>query len=164
MADQEKVVIEKSSGFDIKIIAIGLIFFVLVVGASYLGFYFLARSLVSPLMPQEETETVTSAENIAEGQIVKAGEFTTNVSDVKGSRYLKVIVYVQYAEASAGEESKATMPIIQDTILNILASKTVAELDVSKRDDIKKEIKESLNSKLGADTIQEVYFTDFIIQ
>jgi len=159
MAEQEKVVIEKSSGFDIKIIAIGLVFFLLVVGASY----FIIRSLLAPLMPEEDKGSISSAE-IAEGQMIKAGEFTTNISDVKGSRYLKVIVYLQYADTGAAENSKATMPIIQDTILGILASKTVQDLDVSHREDLKDEIKDSLNEKLGADSIQEVYFTDFIIQ
>ena len=59
MADQEKVVIEKSSGFDIKIIAIGLVFFLLVVGASY----FIIRSLLAPLMPTEEKEAVRNIGN-----------------------------------------------------------------------------------------------------
>lgn len=157
-AELEKEPVEKSSGFDIKIIAIGLVFFLLVVGASY----FIIRSLLAPLMPKPEATTTEVA--VAEGQIVKAGDFTTNVEDVKGSRYLKVIVYLQYADASAGAESKASMPIIQDTILGILGSKKVSELDVSHREDIKKEIKTALNKKLGGNKIQEVYFTDFIIQ
>ncbi len=158
MADAEKVVVEKSSGFDIKIIAVGLVFFLLVVGASY----FIIRSLIAPLLPQDEEKVVET--EVVEGQIVKAGDFTTNIEDVKGNRYLKVIVYVQFADASAGEESKAQMPIIQDTILGILSSKKVSELEVSKRNGLKIEMKEALNAKLGEGKIQEVYFTDFIIQ
>ena len=41
------------------------------------------------------------------------------------------------------------MPIIQDTILNILGSKTVSDLDVSKREELKNEIKDALNAKAG---------------
>jgi len=56
------------------------------------------------------------------------------------------------------------MPIIKDCILSIVSSKTVADLDVRNRENLKTEIKNQLNKEIGSDVINNVYFTSFIMQ
>jgi len=57
-----------------------------------------------------------------------------------------------------------SMPLIKDVILSTLASKSAADLDVRNRENLKEEIKQRLNEKLGANTVSDVYFTNFIMQ
>lgn len=156
MAEEKIEESKPKFGFDFKIILVGLVIFLIAMGSSY----FLMRSLMAPLMPQKESEPKT----IESGNLISVGEFTTNINDVAGNRYLKVEVYVQVSDAKVQESMDSYMPIIKDGILDILASKTVADLDVRNRDNLKKEIKKDLNSKLGGNIIENIYFTNFIMQ
>ena len=114
------------------------------------------------LLPEKESEKAETAT----GNLVSIGEFTTNVNDVAGSRFLRVEVYVEVSKEDKKNQEiiNEAMPIIKDTILSIMSSKTVADLDVRNRDNLKAEIKNELNKKIGSKIIQNVYFTSFIMQ
>lgn len=156
MAEENTLEVKEKSGFDFKIIIAGLIIFLIAMGASY----FLMKSLMTPLLPKEESEQ----KEVLTGNLVEVGEFTTNIGDITGSRFVKVEVFVEVTGKKGQETMQEFMPIIKDSILNILSSKTVADLDVRNRENLKKEIKNELNSKLGNNTIKNVYFTSFIMQ
>lgn len=143
-----------SSGFDIKIIAIGLVVFM----AAMAGSYFIAKSILSPLLPKEEVKQTTET-----GEPMAVGEFTININDPSGTRYLKTEVYVEVSDAKMVEEKAKYMPIIRDQVLSVLATKTVEDLDISHREALKTEIKKKLNRKLE-DKVTNVYFTTFIMQ
>lgn len=157
MAEENSSEVKQKSGLDLKIILVGLVIFLVAMGASY----FLMKSLMAPLMPKDETK---SAEEVLSGGLVSAGEFTTNVNDVAGNRYLKVEVSIEIKDKNSEETINEFMPVIRDTILTILSSKTAADLDAQNRDNIKEEIKAELNKKLGKGYIKQVYFTNFIMQ
>lgn len=142
---------------DMKLILIGLLVFLVAVGGSY----FLMKSLMAPLMPKPEGATGHMT-----GNLVEVGEFTTNINDIHGQRFLKVKVTVEVSpdDKKAPEKIAQYMPVIQDSILTIISSKTAADLDVRNRNNLKTEIKNDLNAKIGANTIMNVYFTDFIMQ
>lgn len=150
-------VVEKSS-IDFKIILIGLVLFIVAMGFSF----FLMRSMMAPFLPEKETEKQVESR----GNLVSVGEFTTNINDITGTRFLRVEVFLEVS----GENKKATaeietyMPIIRDTVLTILSSKTAADLDTYNREKMKLEIKNDLNRKIGSEIIQNVYFTSFIMQ
>lgn len=157
MADETNTEVVERSGFDFKIVLIGFLIFLVAMGASYL----LMRSLMAPLMPREE-----GAEQMLTGNLVEIGEFMTNINDVAGTRFLKVEVTVEVAaeDEKAQEAITHYMPVIRDSILTILSSKTVADLDVRNRSNLKAEIKKELNSKIGSKLIQNIYFTSFVMQ
>ncbi len=147
-------VVKEKGGFDFKIIIIGLVIFLVAMGASY----FIMRSLIAPLVPKEEEhETLT-------GNLVTVGEFTTNINDEGGTRFLKVEVYVEVADEKVQEEVTAFMPVIKDTILAILSSQTVSDLDPINREKLKEKMKKSINAKIGQNLVKGVYFTNFIMQ
>lgn len=148
-------VMQEKPSFDFKIIIIGVAVFLITIGASY----FMLRSLISPLVPQKEETGGTLT-----GNLVSAGEFTTNINDEGGTRFLKVEVFIEVGDAKVVDEINKFMPVIKDTILSILASKSVADLDVSNQKAIKLEIKKSINAKLGGEIVKNVYFTTFIMQ
>jgi flagellar FliL protein len=148
----------KKTGIDIKIILIGLVIFLVAMGASY----FLMRSLMAPLYPEKE-KTETQKE-LAGGSLISVGEFTTNVSGDEGNHYLKVEVFIEVPDKKAQKSMEEYMPVIKDTILGVLSSKSIADLDVRNRDALKVEMKKKMNSVLGANVVNSVYFTNFILQ
>lgn len=155
MAEEKSTEVKEKSGLDFKIILIGLLIFLVAMGASYL----LMKSLMAPLMPKTE-ESVK--EVTISGGLISVGEFTTNVGDSAGNRYLKVEVSLEVGDKKNAETMKEYLPIIRDSILTILSSKTVADLD--DRQALKAEIKSDLNKKLGKGFIKNVYFTNYIMQ
>lgn len=140
---------------DVKIIIIGLVMFFLAVGTSY----FLLKSLMAPLMPQANMET----ESI-NGDLLSVGEFTTNIGNISGNRYVKVEIYVEIADKKQMASMEKLMPVIKDSILYILSSKTVADLDVANRENLKTEMKNEINTRLKAELISNIFFTNFIMQ
>lgn len=53
---------------------------------------------------------------------------------------------------------------IKDTLVRIMSSKTISDLDPSNHDVIKDEIRMRLNTFLGANAVVEVYFQTFVLQ
>lgn len=158
MAEDNGNTEKEKSGFDFKIIIAGLLIFLIAMGASY----FLMKSLMAPLLPK--TEEKTEETTAVSGGLVSAGVFTTNIGASAGNRYLKVEVSLEVSDEknAEAETSKEYMPIVRDTIITILSSKSVEDLD--DRNAVKEDIKIGLNKKLGKDFIKNVYFTDFILQ
>lgn len=116
-----------------------------------------------------------------EGMMVPLKERIVNLADQGVSRYLKTSIVLELADHSGkplpkGEEYKKaqdellkeikpSQPIIEDTIMSILTSKTAAELMSNDgKDKLKTEIKIRLNKALKEEEILSVYFSDFIIQ
>lgn len=144
------------SGFDFKIILAGFLVFVVCMVAAY----FVFKSLMAPLLPHAEEQEV----QVSVGSLVPVGEFTTNVNDVAGTRFIRVEVTVESSLEEGAEVVNENMPVIKDSIITILSSQTVADLDIRNRENLKQKIKEDLNSRLGAEVISNVYFTKFMMQ
>lgn len=148
--------VKKNSGLDFKIVLVGLLIFLLAMGGSY----FLMKSLMTPLLPKVEEQK----HELPSGTLVEVGELLTNVNDMGGTRYIKVKVYLEVSDEKVVEQVNNYMPVIRDSMLNILSSKTVADLDVRNRENLKNEIIRDLNGKIGDESVRSIYFSDFIMQ
>lgn len=157
MAEVSTSEVNQKSGLDFKIIIIGLLIFIAAIGISY----FLMKGLLAPLMPQSQAGEKGAVEI---GVLVPIGEFMTNINDVGGTRYLKVDVTLETANSESQEKIDTYMPVIRDIIQGILSAKTVADLDIGNRETLKQEIQEEINARVGAETVNNVYFTSFIMQ
>ncbi len=88
-----------------------------------------------------------------------------NLADVGGKRFLKATMKFKVDSSSVADECKSRNFEIRDIILTLLTSKETTE--VITPDDklaLKKQIMETVNRVLRKGHIQDVYFTDFIIQ
>jgi flagellar FliL protein len=93
--------------------------------------------------------------------------FIVNLATKKGvgKRYLKVTMEIEVG----GEEQRALVnhkvPQLRDTILLMLSSRTIAEINTM---EAKLELKQALlarmNRAIGKNVIQRVYFTEFVVQ
>lgn len=145
----------KSSGFSVGLIVFGIVLFVLTTA----GCYFVIKSALAPLMPQE-----TQNQAKASGSLVPLGEFTVNISDVSMSRYLKTEIVIEVSDAKIKKSiEEEQLPVVRDQIISILSAKTVADLDSPHRNDLKEEIKNQLNKRYK-NAVTNIYFNSFIMQ
>lgn len=89
--------------------------------------------------------------------------FIVNLAEQR--RYLKIGIVLAFHEKELCEELEQRSPQIKDRVINILWGKGLEELH---KDDALEKIKDNLileiNSLLRGGTIEEIYFTEFIIQ
>ena len=159
MAEEKEPVIKEKTAFDFRIILVGLILFLVAMGSSY----FIMKSLIAPLIPQQNAN---AQDKLLSGNLIEIGEFTTNINTEGATRFLKVNVTVETVDNNkkATETITKYMPVIKDSILGILASQNVADLDVRNRNNLKQQIIKDINSKIGEELVKNIYFTDFIMQ
>lgn len=147
----------KSSRINFKLIVFGIVLFLLTTG----GCYFVIKSALAPLMPQEAQK---GGQSESVGSLVPLGEFTVNISDVSMSRFLKTEIVLEVKDAKVKKSLEADqLPVVRDMIISILSSKTVADLDSPHRTELKNEIKTKLNKRFS-NAVTNVYFNAFIMQ
>ena len=116
----------------------------------------------------EKTETVE--EEAPESK--DAGKFVYVVKDLiinpagtGGTRFLLTTVGVETGNEEQLKSVEKKDVIVRDILNTILASKSVEFLDdQSKREGLRKEIRDSLHLAIRPETITQVYFGKFIIQ
>jgi|GEM_PF-896197 len=92
-------------------------------------------------------------------------DLLTNSADSDRLRYVKVHVQLGVTPDKVYDEITQIEPKVIDTILGILMSRTVEEMDdPADKEVIKDEVKIALNKYLRQGEIVKVYFTAFLIQ
>ena len=108
------------------------------------------------------------------GTFIKLGDakegIMVNVGGQKSGKFLKAGIVL---EMNPGKKDNLTeegklQPMAEtktlDTTMQILRSAKLDEFDATKQDDLKKKLKDELNSKLGAGSVYDVYITSFMLQ
>jgi flagellar FliL protein len=151
--------VKEKPGFDFRILLVGLVLFLVAMGASYL----VMKSLIAPLVPESNKKEEVQ---LLSGNLIEIGDFTTNINSTGGTRFLKVSVTVEVnaEDKKAVEKLTKLMPIIQDSVLGVLAKQNVADLDPHNHGNLKDAIRQDINAKVGGNLVTNVYFTDFKMQ
>lgn len=119
----------------------------------------------------------TASDSVSEhhdpGVFIKLGDakegIMVNVGGQKAGKFLKagIVLEMNPGKKDNIEEGKL-QPMaetkILDTTMQILRSAKLDEFDATKQDDLKKKIKDELNTKLGAGSVYDVYITSFLLQ
>lgn len=91
--------------------------------------------------------------------------FTVNLADAQQRRFLRVTVELGYREKELTEEIGLKTPKIRDLIIEILRANTVADIDTpAGTEKLRAKLIEQINAGLQSGKVEEVYFTEFIIQ
>ena len=99
------------------------------------------------------------------GLTVPLSQFTTNLADPLGQRFIRMNLEVEVADKKLVEELARQNPRIRDSILMLLASKSYADIATTEsRLMLKSEITDRLNSILGPGKIYQVFITDLVVQ
>ncbi len=91
--------------------------------------------------------------------------FLVNLADPGGKRFLKVTMNLELSTKEATDECKSKDAQLRDLILTVLSSQESGDI-VSPGDKVrlKNQLVKALNRILATGKVEEIYFTDFLIQ
>jgi len=109
------------------------------------------------------------------GVFIKLGDakegILVNVGGPRSSKYLKTGIVLEMnpgKKDNINEETGALLPEaetkILDTTMQFLRATKIEDFDATKQDELKKQLKDLLNSVLGAGSVYDVYITSFLLQ
>lgn len=95
--------------------------------------------------------------------------FVVNLNDTEAARFLQAEMEVMTRDSKAADEIKNNMPRIRNSVLLLLGSRRVDELDSREEKeklqaDVAAEIQKVLNEQPGKPKIETVYFNSFVMQ
>lgn len=91
--------------------------------------------------------------------------FTVNLLSESGRRYLKVEMNLELEGEELAIELETKKPVLRDTIIRILSSKSLEEISTAKgKETLKEQIVSELNKRTKDGKIKNVYFVDFVVQ
>jgi flagellar FliL protein len=99
--------------------------------------------------------------------MVRLGDFTTNTVSGENNRhrFLKTKISVRTSSEATSDEIKRHHVIIRDAVIRTLGSRTFEQISSDKgKLELKATIGDDLNTILKEGEVNEVYFTEFIMQ
>lgn len=148
----------------IVIIAVAVLF----IGGVGGGFYMIWNKLAD-LDARIQSEEVTDEED--EGQASTMGAlfpldtFIVNLADDKNKRYLKVTMQIELKEGEPLELLEKRLVQVRDIILMILPTKRFQEIrSADGKTLLRQEIMARLNNLIKKEAINNIYFTEFVVQ
>jgi flagellar FliL protein len=143
---------QKGKGGAVKWIIVGMIVLVIIGAAAAGAFYFLPQMTGAQGVKKEQPAIAWTLE-----------PFIVNLAD--GDRYLKIVMQFEVHDPALPHELDMVKPRIRDAILDLLCSKSQADLvDPAGKQKLREEIIVQVNMALTTGKIAKVYFTDFVIQ
>ena len=139
---------------------------VLFMGAVGAGFFILWNKIAQ--LPQDpataEALPVQEEENVI-GPLYSLDTMIVNLADHGGKRYLRVTMALELSDLDVVATIESRLPQVRDAVLMILPTKTYD--DVSSTDGkiaLRSEVMEKINSLITKGRVNNIYFTEFVVQ
>ncbi|MDR3089561.1 MAG: flagellar basal body-associated FliL family protein [Desulfobulbaceae bacterium] len=156
---------EKKKKPMLLIIAIAVVALILL-GAG--GYLFLAKKEPPPEEKKDPAQNVPVPDLSQKpdiGPMVEVKEFIVNIISQDGNHYVKASLSIELSSDAAQAEVNQRMPQIRDAILMLVGNKTYEELqDLQGKRQLKAEIISKINTFLRTGRVNNIYFTDFVVQ
>jgi flagellar basal body-associated protein FliL len=91
------------------------------------------------------------------------GDFTTNLSEASDLKYIKTGVTLELSNKSLEKEVTSNEPLLRDCIISLLNGETSDDIMVN-RTRLKNDTMAQLNKRLNTGEINNIYFSDLIMQ
>ena len=99
------------------------------------------------------------------GPIMPLEPFIVNLSGAGGRNYLKIEITLEFDKEGVQIEVENKMPLVKDSILLLLATKSFESIQTAEgKLMLKNEIITRLNRFLSTGVVQNLYFTNFVVQ
>jgi flagellar FliL protein len=109
-------------------------------------------------MPVEEEENTI-------GPLYSLDTMIVNLSDHGGKRYLRVTMALELSEPDAVTTIESRLPQVRDAILTILPTKTYDEISTTEgKIALRTQVMEKINSLITKGRVENIYFTEFVVQ
>lgn len=110
----------------------------------------------------EEGKQEKQAEEI--GPTYELGDFTVNFAEEQNYQFLKASIVFEISHNKLNEELNKRNPQIRDLIISILRAKNPEDIKTPSNENIKSEIKTKVNDRLNTGEVENVWFTQLVIQ
>ena len=152
-----------------KVIIIVAVVSVLVMGAMGAGFMVIWSKVsnMGPATGQADAGEVDEAAdvNTSIGPIRSLMPFVVNLNEDGGKRYLRVTMDLELSTEALGDEITKRLPQVRNSMLMILPSKKYEDIStIEGKNKLRDEIMVSLNEILQSGTVNNLYFTEFVVQ
>ncbi len=139
---------------------------VLFMGMMGAGFFILWNKISQvPVDPSKVAEMSVEEEENVIGPLYPLDTMIVNLSDDGGKRYLRVTMALELSDPESVDTIESRLPQIRDAVLMILPTKTYD--DVSTTDGkiaLRKQIMEKINTLMTKGRVNNIYFTEFVVQ
>jgi flagellar FliL protein len=158
------------------LVVVASILFLILIGGGVAGYMLLnqddeviedANKAVQTQAVEKKAKTTSSrGTNYAEiGQMYPMDPFVVNLYSEGGGRYLKTSLNFELAGEELAVELDGKKPLIRDIIIKSLSAKTYEEISTIKgKENLKDEIVASVNEVISDGQVNNLFFTDFVIQ
>ena len=92
------------------------------------------------------------------------GNITTNLASGGEKKYVKVNIVFEMSDKSLEKEINEKLPVLSDRIIVLLNSKKSDDLSAENRTKLKNEILSNLNLVLTTGKLEDIYFSDLVMQ
>jgi len=104
-------------------------------------------------------------ESLTVGPMYPLDNFIVNLLSDSGRRFLKTQINLEMDTEDLAAELDSKVPVIRDIVIRVLTSKTLEEISTAKgKDKLKDALINQLNMRLKDGEINNLYFTEFVIQ
>jgi len=177
--ENTEVEVKKSGGSNVLLIVVASVLFLILIGGGVAGYLLLnedeevladankavATQQVVQQKKQETTKSVRSTNYAQIGQMYPMDQFVVNLYSESGGRYLKTSMNFEISGEELAAELDAKKPLIRDIIIKALSAKTYEEISTIKgKENLKDEIVMNVNEVLSDGKVNNIFFTDFVIQ
>ena len=158
----------KNSNLFIIIGAFTLILFVIIGGVLTAFILGGEEESIIEESPQAKTKLKrrnTNTRGLVVGPMYPLEVFTVNLLSDSGRKFLKTQVNLELDDNSLSSELDSKAPVIRDLVILILTSKTLEEVSTAKgKEKLKEQLVNQINLRLQDGQINNIYFTEFVIQ
>lgn len=143
----------------LQIIMIILLLLILIAIGAFGAYMFLHKESVSTRTQAEGNVTFKNQ------QVYSLPEMTLNLADKESRRYIKIKIGIGFkTNSKLANELEKKKDILSDCILSVIRNKTSENLTGIGVDTMKKDIIKKVNSVLNEGAIDNVFFSEFLIQ
>lgn len=156
---EEQVQAQEKKGSKKKLLALLIVILLILLVGGGAGFYFFVfhkkakNAEIPPVAPQKI------------GIMYNLGSFLVNLADKNANTYAKVSITLELSNQKVQEEVVKRLPIIKDAVINLLSSKTYDQIRTPEgKEELRLELIKRINAILITGGVQNIYFTQFIVQ
>lgn len=144
-------------------------------GGGFAYFKFFAKGEGEPKMEKSppaavEAKAAPAADGAVKdykglGPIYPLDPFIVNLADESENRYLKTTLQLELSSEAVKIELDAKIPMVRDTVLILVSSKTYSEVKTTNgKFKLREELISRLNGILASGKVNKVFFTEFVVQ
>lgn len=139
---------------------------VVLMGLVGAGFFILWNKISQlPRDPSMVQEMPVQDEGLAIGPLYSLDTMIVNLADHGGKRYLRVTMALELSERAAVSAIESRLAPVRDAILMILPAKAYEDIHTNEgKAALRSELIEKINSLMPRGRVNNIYFTEFVVQ